>query len=436
MKLSAGLSTALLAVLGANCLAQAQPADPQDGPALLSDSARVSLITILPGEKVYSLFGHNALRVVDPARGIDIAYNYGTFHFGNPLAFSAKFAYGDLNYRLARQSYRRMVDYYPSVEERPILEQWLALDGGQREALYRFLEWNALPENASYRYDFYYDNCATRIRDVLENLLGAGLQTDAGDPDRTMRQLLDPYLVEKPMLHVGMDFAQGVPADAPATARDALFLPEYLAAWVEGARLREPDGARSLVARTDSIGWTAERARLETKPPWPIWAFTALLLGVVWLTAADVRTGRPARPWLDGPLYGFLGIAGLFVAFVWFFSLHEVARRNINILWVLPTHLALAWTLVKGQGASRPSAEPTRGSWSRRYLWVTAGLAAVFLAGLPWWTQEVPTALVPLALAAAVRSAGLAIVRTPGRGEAGTGPRADSTRSAPAGGPA
>ena len=83
---------------------------------VLSESARISLVTILPGKKVYSLFGHNALRVYDPERGIDIAYNYGTFDFGNPLTFSAKFAYGDLNYRLTRQSYERMVAFYP-IEE-------------------------------------------------------------------------------------------------------------------------------------------------------------------------------------------------------------------------------------------------------------------------------------------------------------------------------
>ena len=93
-----------------------------------------------------------------------------------------------------RQSYERMVAFYPAEEGRPVIEQRLALDSEQREEVFRFLEWNAQPENAYYRYDFYYDNCATRIRDVLEDHLGEALQAGSADPEVTMRQLLDPYL--------------------------------------------------------------------------------------------------------------------------------------------------------------------------------------------------------------------------------------------------
>jgi hypothetical protein len=403
---------ALLGILGPGRTGAAQPADDGARTRLLSDSARVSLITILPGEKVYSLFGHNAIRVVDPLRGIDIAYNYGTFNFGNPLSFTAKFAYGDLNYRLARQDYSRMVAYYPVEEGRPIIEQWLDLNAEQREAVFRFLEWNALPENAFYRYDFYYDNCATRIRDVFEDILGEALEAGTEDPGRTMRQLLDPYLVGKPMLHVGMDFAQGVPADVPASGRDELFLPDRLARWVERAELRGPDGRRALVARTDSIGWTPERARIDPVPPWPGLLFGGLFLLVAGLTVRDVRAGRRGRPWLDGPLYALLGVAGLFVVFVWFFSLHDVARRNVNILWVVPTHVILAGVLLRKR----------RPGWVGPYLWGTVALAAAFLAGLPFWTQEVPAALVPLVLAVLVRSAGLALTAR------GSGPAAGGLR--------
>ena len=381
----------------------AQETAPGDagGRRLLSDAARVSLVTILPGKKVYSIFGHNAIRVVDPERGIDVAYNYGTFDFGSPLAFTAKFVYGDLNYRLAKQRYDRMVAYYPSEEGRPLIEQWLDLDAHQRESIFRFLEWNALPENAYYHYDFYYDNCATRVRDLLEDALGADLRAELRDPDRTMRQLLDPYLVEKPLLHLGMDFAQGVPADRPATARDAMFLPDHLAAWVAEARLAGPGGERALVARTDSIGWAPERAILRPAPPWPGLVFGALFVWIVFLTVIDVRSGRRQRGWLDLPLFGFLGMAGLFVVFTWFVSLHAVAKRNINILWVLPTHIGLAWALARKH----------EGRWIEIYLWATVALAAIFVLGWPLWTQEIPAPLVLLSLSVGVRAAGLAIVR-------------------------
>lgn len=417
----------LVAVLLSAALTVARPARAQDAAftpsdgerPLLSDRARVSLVTVLPGRLVYNVFGHNALRIVDPERGLDITYNYGTFHFGNPVAFAAKFVYGDLNYRLARGDYGRMVAYYPAVEGRPLVEQWLDLDAGQREELFRFLEWNARPENAFYRYDFYYDNCATRIRDLLESVLGPSLQVDAPDPGVSMRQLLDPYLTEKPFLHLGMDFGQGVKADVQASVRDALFLPDHLASWAAGARRLAAHGEVSLVSSTDSIGWTAERVARQPSPPWPSILLGALLVLILAVSAVDAGAGRESRWWLDVPLFGFLGVAGLFVAFLWFVSLHEVGRHNVNLVWALPTHLGLAWALARHSG----------GRWVVPYLWLTAGLATVFVVGWPLWTQEVPFALVLLAAAAGARSAGLAVARQrPGRAAGFEDRRASGSR--------
>jgi hypothetical protein len=369
--------------------------------SFLSESARVSLVTILPGKKVYSLFGHNALRVYDPERGIDIAYNYGTFDFGNPLTFSAKFAYGDLNYRLDAQSYERMVDFYPVEEGRPIIEQVLDVTAGQREAIFHFLEWNAQPENAYYRYDFYYDNCATRIRDVLESTLGEALLVGTPDPEGTMRQLLDPYLAERSWLHFGMDAGQGLPADAPATWRTELFLPDRLAAWAADARVREPVGERPLVARTDTIGWTPARAELRAAPNWPLGVMTAVLGLVAWITILDLRSNRSGRAWLDVPFFALLGLAGLLIVFLWFIALHGVTKRNVNLLWALPTNLALAWATVRYSGKR----------WVEALLWGTAIASLLFLLGWPLWRQEVPFATLPLAAAVALRTAGLAVAR-------------------------
>ena len=368
---------------------------------VLSESARISLVTILPGKKVYSLFGHNALRVYDPERGIDIAYNYGTFDFGNPLTFSAKFAYGDLNYRLTRQSYERMVAFYPIEEGRPIIEQVLDLDPEQREAIFRFLEWNAQPENAYYRYDFYYDNCATRIRDVLEEVLGEGLVIGASDPGVTMRQLLDPYLAEKSWLHFGMDAGQGLPADAAATSRSELFLPDRLATWAEAARVKRPGGERPLVARTDTIGWTPASAALRAAPNWPLFVMTAVLGLVAWITMLDLRSNRSGRAWLDVPFFTLVGLTGLLIVFLCFIALHPVTKRNVNLLWALPTDLALAWAAARS-GEKR---------WVQPLLWGTAIASLLFVLAWPFWSQEVPLATLPLAVAIVVRTAGLALAR-------------------------
>ncbi|MBT8462094.1 MAG: DUF4105 domain-containing protein, partial [Gemmatimonadetes bacterium] len=346
-----------------------------NGGRLLSDAAQVSLVTIVPGDKVYSLFGHNALRVFDPERGIDIAYNYGTFDFGNPLVFAAKFGYGDLNYRLQRQNYRRMVAFYPAEEGRPLIEQILDLDPEQRQEVFRFLEWNAAPENAYYRYDFYYDNCATRIRDVLEDVLDANLLVTDEAPDVTMRQLLDPYLVERSWLHFGMDAGQGLQADAPATARSELFLPDRLADWAAAARVTGPGGERSLVSRTDSIGWPAERPEPGPSPDWPAIVMAIVLAVVVWVTVLDFRQGRPGRLWFDVFMFLVLGVAGLLLGFLSFVSLHAVTRNNVNLLWALPTNLILASAL----------ARKVRRRWATGLLWVTAAAAALFVLGWALW---------------------------------------------------
>jgi hypothetical protein len=398
-----GLLTTVCLILTLAGAGAAQEAHPDSGATgnLLSESARISLVTVLPGKQVYSLFGHNALRVYDPERGIDTAYNYGTFHFGNPLTFSAKFAYGDLNYRLEPQSYRWMVAFYPVEEGRPIIEQVLDLAPGQREAIFRFLEWNAQPENAYYRYDFYYDNCATRIRDVLEENLGEALEVGSADPEVTMRQLLDPYLAERSWLHFGMDAGQGLPADDPATWRTELFLPDRLASWAAAARVREPGGVRPLVARTDTIGWTPASAELRVAPNWPLFLMTAVLGLVAWITILDLRSNRSGRAWLDVPFFTLLGLAGLLIVFLWFIALHEVTKRNVNLLWALPTNLALAWSLVICPG--RRSVEA---------LLCGTGIAALlFVLGWPMWRQEVPLATLPLAVAVVLRTAGLAAAR-------------------------
>ncbi len=397
-----GVVTTALMVLAAAGSAGAQEAErvTPDGSRLLSDVAQVSLVTILPGDKVYSIFGHNAIRVFDPEREIDYAYNYGTFDFGNPLLFILKFGYGDLNYRLTRQSFQRMVAFYPSEEGRPLVEQVLDLDAGQREGVFRFLEWNAAPENAYYRYDFYYDNCATRIRDLLEAALGEQLVIDLPDPGGSMRQLLDPYLVEKTWLHFVMDAGQGLPADAPATWRTELFLPDRLAVWAEKARIRGPAGERPLVARADSIGWPADRPGPRPAPAWPTIVMTLVLAVVVWVTVLDLRQGRSGRAWLDAPLFLLLGCAGVLIVFLSFVSLHAVTRNNVNLLWALPTNLLLAWTLARN-GRKR---------WATGLLWVTAAAAAVFVLGWTLWSQELPLATLPLGLAVAVRSGALAFI--------------------------
>ncbi|HNE28922.1 MAG TPA: DUF4105 domain-containing protein, partial [Saprospiraceae bacterium] len=182
----------------------------------LSDSSFISLITAAPGEELYSTFGHSALRVKDPARNFDRCYNYGTFDFDQPN-FYLNFCRGKLLYYLNVER-RRDFEYEYLMDRRTLREQTLDLDASQKQQLFDLLQENALPQNREYKYDFFYDNCATRIRDIVEKALLYQVFFDSTTTKKgtTMRQLLKPYLLDKPWTRFGIDLILGQAADRVA----------------------------------------------------------------------------------------------------------------------------------------------------------------------------------------------------------------------------
>lgn len=401
------LLTSALAALAAGTLHSPSRAHAQNIPAL-SDSVVVSLISILPGDDLYSLFGHSALRVRDPVTGVDVAYNFGTFDFGDSafaLAdFVARFSYGDLNYSLTKQDPVGTAEAYWRLRQRASVEQTLDLTPDEARELFRRLEVNALPENRFYQYDFFFDNCATRLLDVLEAVIGPKLSfAGAPDPGLSFRELLDPFLTDDTWIDLGMDLGLGLPADRTATPREATFLPERLMDYLAAARIDRGDGVpTALVTRTEMLaGPATETWDPGDDPNWPAIAGWLLFALGALLTLADARAGRTGRPVVDGLFFGVLGVAGLAVAFLWFVSLHDVAKTNLNLGWALPTHLVLAVALFRSSGAR----------WAGIYLVVTAALAAVLLVGMPVWPQELPVAVAPLLLLIVVRAGWLAWTR-------------------------
>ncbi|MDH3297321.1 MAG: DUF4105 domain-containing protein [Gemmatimonadota bacterium] len=372
----------------------------------LSASARVSLISILPGDDLYSTFGHSAIRVADPALGIDKSYNYGTFDFGDSPAeiasFIGRFAYGDLNYRLSVEPARRTIAFYWEVLGRATVEQTLALSPGEKQALFRYLSINALPENSYYQYDFFFDNCATRLLDVIEASVGPALSFDAPPTRRSFRELLDPYLPGVPWTDFGMDLGLGLPADREATPREATFLPELLLEYVATGQIERDGRTQPLVARTDTLTGGGDISWAPVAdPPWPsivLWILFAL--GTL-LTVVDVKARRGRRRFLDATFFGVLGIAGLVVVFLWFVSLHSVTDGNLNLAWALPTHLIAALAIARDRGLR----------WLGAYMALTVFGVVVLLVGFPFWPQQLPSALVPLLLLIGVRAGALVRVR-------------------------
>ncbi len=392
----APLASALLALalLASAAVAQDPPGpaqSPTEAGVGLSDQARASLLTMLPGDEVYSLFGHSAIRIRDAASGIDRTYNFGTFSFDQPY-FVLRFLRGSLDYSLDTAPFDYELRKYEYLG-RPIVEQTLALDPETVRTLYDRLEVNALPQNRDYRYDFFWDNCSTRLLDAVDSALVAtgrpGLDLPPVEAPRTYRQLLAPYLVGQRLTETGLNLALGSPGDRDATAREEAFLPVELAAQLD----RATTGGRPLVARRDTLFWVTGAGLPARAPRWPLW----LTLGLAAVGLGTTALRRPSRlgDVADVALFGAVGLVGVVVTLLWVATTHDVMGPNWNLAWAWPTHLGLAVALARGRVGE---------GW-RRYALVAAvgtGLAVASWAVLP---QRLPLAVLPLAVLLAVRAA-------------------------------
>jgi hypothetical protein len=361
-------------------------------PRRLSEQSRITVVTILPGEAIHTIFGHSAVRVHDPVHDVDRLYNYGTFNFGDPF-FIPKFTYGHLQYFLSVVPYRSALRVYRQ-QKRPVIEQELALSQTQRTALYRFLQHNARPEHRYYQYDFFFDNCSTRIRDALKTTLGDTLRYARWpNPNRSFRQLLDIYVRERPLLDLGFDLSLGMPADVTPSAQEAMFLPDYLLSGLDRARLAAGETTRPLVARTDTVLWIDGYTRGQAASGWPTglsWTFLILVLG--W-TSWQASSGAPSAGRGDAFLFATTGLIGLIVCFLWFISAHGVTEHNWNLAWAWPTHLVAAALLLRYPLTAR----------LQRYMRVAALATGAFVLGWSLWPQNLHSAVLPFALAVAVR---------------------------------
>lgn len=363
----------------------------QDLPELSPD-ARVSLLTMLPGDEVYALFGHTAFRIADPALGLDRTYNYGTFDFEQPF-FVVRFARGLLDYQLSVASFERTLAEYRTLE-RPIIEQRLNLSPEAKQRLFRFLETNYLPANRAYRYDFFFDNCSTRPRDALEAALGRrpDYGSYANAPDRTFRDLLQPYLDGAPLIDLGIDLALGAPTDRVATHREAMFLPLELLRALDAASL---DG-RPLVAATDTLFWIDGAGMPDEAFDWPtLLAWLLFALGAALSIAAWRSVERRSAAFrFDVGLFATVGIAGVVLLWLWLGTEHSVTGPNWNLLWAWPTHLAAAYFLTKRNLSP-----------ALRVYWAAAALVALGTVLLwPMLPQALHPAVRPLALLLALRA--------------------------------
>lgn len=317
--------------------------------AQLSEEASISLLTIAHGDQLYNVFGHTAVRISDPARGKDEVYNYGTFN-DHTENFAVKFLRGRLLYSLDKAPYAHFLRNY-SAEGRAVTEQVLNLTEKQKNKIYTFISHNHKPENRHYLYDFFFDNCATRVRDIYESEIPV-LAYDGQEPSgKTFRQLLDEYLIGKDWLDLGIDLIIGSVADVRAEASGEMFLPQYLKQWTGKMQLLDKTGQSAPLVKTERVVLPLDPIQHRSFWITPIRLFYFLLFIEIGLFLMRRRISDRFSYWYNGLWYSLLATASIIIAFMWFGTDHDACAKNYNLLWANPLFIILAWLHFRQQPA-------------------------------------------------------------------------------------
>ena len=362
-------------------------------PTDTADTWQVSLITCGPGVEVYNQFGHSAIRMKNDSRDIDLIYNYGIFSFNTPN-FALRFTLGQTDYQLGIQYYQDFVDWYAYCN-RDVREQVLNLSVEEKNRLIALLNENYLPQHRVYRYNYFYDNCATRPRDLIEKCLDNQLQyaddmttTDTG---QSFRSVVHQFTANNAWSQFGIDLCLGTEADRPISRRMMMFIPLYLEQYFNSAALLPT--TLPLVAESRQLVVIPEADRLHPDTPFtPFRCFTLLFIVVVAFTIYGIKHCKSL--WgLDLVLFATAGIAGCLLTFLASFSEHPTVSPNYLLLLFQPLHLLLLpWFIRKVKELKRS-----------RYLLVLAIELTLFIILWAVIPQSFPLAVLPLALCLLVR---------------------------------
>ncbi|MCX6226872.1 MAG: DUF4105 domain-containing protein, partial [Bacteroidia bacterium] len=341
----------------------------------LSTEATISLLTCGPGPEVYSYFGHSALRVTDPVLKIDRVYNYGTFDFNVP-DFYARFINGKLNYMLSVVRYQGFFPDYIS-ENRFIKELTLNLTLEQKQILFYLLEINYLPENRYYWYDFFIDNCSTRIRDIVVKATeGKFLWPPEPAEHLTYRQLIMPYISLNNWAKTGILLMLAAGTDREASQEGYMFLPDHMHRLFSQAR--QADGTPLC---------KPEKIIFEPEYPKPIgtglfhpYTFFTILLIISWIIAFYKKIPSTVTKSFYTILFFISGSLGLLFCYMWFFTAHVVCHANLNLAWAFPLNIFLAFAIWF----------PKAGMVNRPYSKAMLVLILLLLATFYLWKQKIP----------------------------------------------
>ena len=337
-----------------------------------NSSLQVYHVAIGQGEQYWEKYGHNMLWFSDPAAGIDAAYNWGTFDFASP-DFLQRQLVGDPQYWVQAEPGEAIIRAY-AARNRTVTLQRLNFTPAQAQRALEYARRNALPENRYYRYDYFRDNCSTRVRDVIDYALNGALQRATSERVKlTYRGETLRLLDDMPLTQFGTHVALGQPADRPLTVWESMFIPMRMRDALRMVRLPADGDTRPLVADERVVyESTTYRDRSDVPALWIPYLALGLLLGAEFLAVG--RLGRRSRAAevifrVETAVFAVAaGVFGIVLSLAWMLTRHEFWFKNENLLLFNPLSLFVAALAVLS-------------IWKPRFARPTA-IAAVIVAGM------------------------------------------------------
>ncbi len=313
----------------------------------LSDSAQISLLTNSPSNsEVFRLYGHTAIRVKDDLKNIDLVFNYGVFDFDSPN-FIYRFAKGETDYVLAGYDFRQYLLEY-DYRRISVYEQFFNLTQAEKQKIWEGLCINSLPQNRKYRYNFFFDNCSTRPRDIIENNVSGKITYTPTNKHQTFRDLVHECVRREPWVKFGIDLVIGSGADSIISDRQKMFLPAYLENAYRNSTITRYDSITESFIKNEGYILDFKDSSKDN-----LYAFTwnnPFIVGCFLLLITilfSIFTFRNKRG-ISDKIYDFLlfftyGVAGCIVAFLMFVSEHPCTNPNWNLVWLNPVQLIAAF---------------------------------------------------------------------------------------------
>jgi len=348
------------------------------------ESTEISVLTCDPGTQIYSLFGHSALRIKNPVNGHDLVVNWGLFEFSeSQFQFGYDFAKGRLKYYMGIQLMSNFMIEYRRAK-RGVREQVLNLGDQEKYQIIQLLEENYKPENRKYKYEFFYDNCSSRLRDIIKKVFNENINFYQSPKSNkfTFRETIHKYLESFPWLKLGIDLVLGKKIDVLVSNENLMFLPLNVEQIFDQSLVENNGAKKNLIKSKNTLVESFENKNELSN----IGIYSWILLGIT-LVLIVFKLEKALGFWSSLNLF-IVGLLGIILVFMWIGTDHNATKMNFNLLWASPFHFILIYCLIKG-------------CWNNfTYWYLILSLLLIFTTILFWFTltQEFNSFVKPIIL--------------------------------------